>query len=173
MLNVSYSAIQSFRKCQQAYYYAHIKHLRRKDRPTPLELGSVLHSYLEHYYKSLKDKWSAQDAHEGAWEETATVWKPRLRQQAQAAMDTGDEDAAIKLGGMLAQAGRICERYYQVRGWRDADQWEVLFIEQSMALSIGPEMRSNGFLDLLARDRHTGRVSLWDHKSSESPTRVT
>lgn len=169
MLNVSYSSAKTFRECEQEYYLKHVRRLSRKDRPPALELGSVIHTYLEIYYRSLYEKMSAESAHARALISMTEKWLPILLKQAEAAMRADKLEAADTLRDMVDKAQRLMVRYFNIRGRLDATTWEILHIEQFLSVPIGTTIKSNGFVDLIARNLETGRISLWDHKSSVQP----
>ena len=81
MLRLSYSAVTTYRGCEQEYYYRYVKYLRRKDKAPQLGIGTALHSYLERYYKALTSSvslgLSAEDSHAEALKVVGDFYRDR------------------------------------------------------------------------------------------------
>lgn len=182
VLNVSLSAVQSYRQCQQQYSYRYVEKLRRKDAAKPLLLGSILHHYLEKFYyftsqtqAGSTDGLGAQDAHVAAQLDTSKEFSKTVRQSALVLKQLGLLEQAHEMAELMNVARRISDRYFLTRGQFDADEYEFLMVEEWINIdllkrtSTGlPRVRSNGKIDALTRHRDNGRIHLWEHKSGES-----
>lgn len=166
LLTVSLSAVQSFQKCEQMYWYRYVERLRRKDRSPAPELGSILHDYLGNYYEELKGGAKPEDAHVTAQLIISTKYLPDSQRYANVAIAAGLEDLAKELLALPGLAGRITDRYFLHRGLTDAEEHEVLLTETSLSWNVTRRIVSNGRLDLVTRDRAMGRIWLWEHKST-------
>jgi len=81
---------------------------------------------------------------------------------------TGNDELAKQMQDLPALAGRLTNRYFEVRGRTDAERYEVLLVEEWLKLQVYRDILSTGVADLLTRDRETGRLSLWEHKSTQN-----
>lgn len=170
MLTVSYSAISAYRECPMRYYLAHVIGLRRKDRPIPLETGTILHEYLAAYYRHLKAEPQVPTAVAHAYARSAVgaAWGTKLDSLASDLYQAGEAQRAEETAGLLSVVQRIADRYFAARGAVDAEEWEVLDVEFSLRVSLAHGIHSIGYVDLLARSRVTGRLAVWDHKTGRT-----
>lgn len=171
VLNVSKSAVDAYRECQQLYYYRYFQKLRSRAKARPLELGSMLHKYLETYYTLIQAKVAPQEAHENAKVVASAEFTPTVKASAEWLLKVGQADKAKEMLSLLPSAGRIADRYFMTRGISDAEEYTVLMVETWLNLDLLearddlPMTRSNSKLDMLTEDKATGRVHLWEHKS--------
>jgi hypothetical protein len=163
---ISLSAVQSFRTCQQQYAYRYVERLSRRDRISYLEFGSIIHTYLEIYYQHLKDGETAQDAHEFSKVSTSSLYGPNLKRTAHNYFNLGDIAHAKEFSGMMAKAGRIADRYFLTRGESDAEEYEILYVEEPLEVELRRGYVSRGKVDMITRHNDNGRIHLWEHKSS-------
>ena len=168
VLNISLSAIQSYRTCQQQYAYRYVERLRKRDRSKPLELGSLLHKYLELYYGMLKDGVKPNDAHEASKLATSAEFTPQVRRSAKVLYEMGQDALAKEMLAILPMSGRIADRYFLTRGEEDAEEYEILLVEEELESEVAPGFLSRGKIDMITRSRDTGLVELWEHKSTGS-----
>lgn len=169
-LKVSVSAIRAFQQCEQLYDFRYIKFLRKRARPVAPELGIVLHDYLNHYYSALRDGSTALKAHAYSLDFIAKGYTPRMRAFAEAAREKGDTDLARDILAVPGRAERIAGRYFAARGLADANRYIVLASEIRISTKIAPGIINNGYVDLITEDRVTGRIHIWEHKStSDAP----
>lgn len=167
-LAVSYSAINTYWDCEQAYFYRYVKGYRRRDKLPRLERGSMLHLYLETYYKALKNGVQAAEAHATARQTMTDEYGPVLQEYAAICYGVDDEKNALMFVNMGEAAERIVDRYHLIRGEDDAQRYDVLLVEHKATVSLSPSIVNNGVLDLVTRDRSNGRAALWEHKTVES-----
>ena len=165
-LTVSLSAVQAFRRCQTQYHYRYVERLKRKDKAPAPELGIILHDYLACYYKWLQADVPAIEAHQTGLLKISADYMPEIKRFARVAERVGQHDLAAELLEIPGKASRIAERYYLARGQFDAERYEIIYVEQELRWQIRKSLRSDGRLDLVTQDRETGRVHLWDHKST-------
>ncbi len=178
VLNISKSAVDAYRQCQQLYYYRYFQKIKKRGGTRVLELGSLLHKYLEEYYRALKPVGRAKrglkprDAHIKAQMMAAAEFTPRIRKSVRDLIALGQRELAAEFNELIPLAGRITDRYYLTHGESDADEFEILMIEDWLNLDILEaeddllKVRSNSRLDMLTRQRATGRVHLWENKSA-------
>lgn len=174
----SLSAVQSWRRCQQQYYYRYVRGLRRRDKFPAPALGEVLHAYLARFYAGLKpyDAAPPNDAaaglHRHALSSTAAEYDPVLRRYTRTAFEMGDEDKARGLSQVLPTAARIAERYFVAHGQHDAREQRVLEVEFTINVLPGSALLMHpiaitGIVDLITEERISGKTLLWEHKSTE------
>lgn len=172
MLRLSYSQIQLYRSCQQAFFYRYIEGIQRKETAVPLELGSLIHEYLANYYNNIVSKRDSAEAHADAYQRTTESWKPKLEDMAETAYMVGAEETAESLRGLWEQAEYIIQRYYIVHGAEDAEQYEVILVEKQLLTKLARGIESIGYADLVARDRNSGYIYLFEHKTTKNPPRL-
>ncbi len=173
MLSISLSSATQYLACQQAYYYAYVRRLTRRDRSTAPELGTFLHLYLENYYRNLMQDCeegrfpNPQEAHERAII-SMQVRSKELQGYYQAALAAGAEDLARELAEIPSKAQRIANRYFVTRGYSDAQQYKVLIVEERLRVKLTPTILSTSVIDLVMQDVSTGEVYLCEHKSTQN-----
>jgi hypothetical protein len=90
-----------------------------------------------------------------------------IRAAVNTCLATGNEKLAKQLNDLPAIAGRITDRYYQARGKGDAERYTFLHVEKWLELQVSPNIFSVGKTDLVTKDNETGRVNIWEHKSTQ------
>lgn len=166
--NISLSAVRSFQRCEQQFEYRYVQRLQRRERAKQLELGTILHRYLELYDKALVDEMSAEDAHVQAQLAISNEFTDRLKKLSNVAFMAGNEELAKDLLELGPKAGRLTQHYFESRGRSDAEEYEPILIEMSLDTIITSQLRSRGRVDKVTRSQATGRVSLWENKSAKS-----
>jgi hypothetical protein len=164
---VSLSAFQTWQQCEQRYFFSYVRRLRIRDQFLAPTLGRILHSYLEHYYTGLYTGHFPEDAHVAAQLQTSTEYIPEIRGYVNVSLAAGHEELAKELNELPALAARITDRYFAARGKSDAERYKILFIEKKLNLPIYEGIVSTGVVDLGTKDLETGRVNLWEHKSTQ------
>jgi hypothetical protein len=164
---VSLSAFQVWQRCEQKYYYGYVRKLRPRDQFLAPTLGRILHFYLESYYSNLREL-NTEDSHIAAQLKTSEQFIPDIRSYANASYLGGAEELAKELLALPALAGRITDRYFVARGRFDAERYIILRVEQFLNLKLTDGIHSTGVVDLVTRDKGTGRLSLWEHKSTQN-----
>ena len=173
LLHVSLSAVQDFRGCEQHYYYRHVERLQLKGKQTAPLLGTMLHEYLEHYYRALQEgRGDSATLHKQATvhlHETFSIVLGGLTQLTEGRSDADAIESAKTYRVLLDIAIRICSRYYRTRGKQDAIEYEILLVEKRLDVPMFKgKVRSIGYVDMVTRHRETGRINLWEHKSTSS-----
>lgn len=152
---ISYSSIQTFRRCPNKYRYSQVLNLQRKARPTQLYQGILVHEALMTYYLSLRDadmpskaRSYVDDFFEDAYlsvTENPTLFSDEMADEVKIVEDS--EDLVL----------RYLAKY--------DDEWEVLHVEEQfiVQLDTGPVISFTP--DLVVRDRN-GFVWIIDHKTT-------
>lgn len=165
----SLSSIQTWRHCQQAYYYKYIAGIKKRDRYAAPTLGSMLHEYLAAYYRGVQSALEPQTIHAASVSLVNEKYLPQINAYIQTAFTAGDADTARELAAVPDTFERIAQRYYIVHGKDDAQKYEILTVEREIGAPILDGYHTvPGIVDLVTRDRQTGRVHLWEHKSSKT-----
>lgn len=162
VITVSYSAAQDFRLCEQRYAYRYIDKIEPRVRETAPELGSVLHDYLEAFYRRVQRGRGPAAAHRRGVK-AVRDHKKELRSLARVAAGLGAEEAAQALGSIVPNALVIAEAYWRVHGKSDAKRKPVL-VEEEFELLVAPGIVLPGRIDLVTKEK--GDLWLWEHKST-------
>lgn len=172
MVDVSLTAVNTFLECEKRYDYRYRQRLEPLNkRPEPI-VGQIAHYYLERYYSLLRDHVPAASVREAdvcsetAWRQTVNKYEPELLSYRQAAWMMGDLDAAEAWDHALENTHRLIVNYHRYRGRADARRWEVLYVEQPVAVEVFNGIVSRGVVDLVVRDRFSGRIGLVEHKTT-------
>lgn len=166
---VSYSAVNTWRDCPKSYEYQYLIGLRPRVEPRPFALGSLLHTYLEHFYKSLKAGKNPAEAYL-AGVEAVHGERDKIAGYIETARVAGQEEIAKELSEIIPMTLRIANRYHQTRGMEDARLYDVLAVEQRIEyplLTDGDDtVITPAVIDLIVRNRETRQLEMWDHKSA-------
>lgn len=163
----SLTAYQNWQRCEQRYYYRYVRKLEQLVKDVAPERGTIIHSYLETYYSELKKGTSSTMAHVEARKVVLAQEAP-LKVAAAAAFYAGREDDALAYQSMLDAILDITDRYYEVRGREDAETLDIVLVEERLFAPIAAGVTSESRIDLVARDKTTKRMSLWENKSTRS-----
>lgn len=166
MFHVSLSAVQTFQRCETRYHYQYVRGLRQRVKDLAPQRGIVLHDYLENYYTLIAQLPDGDTAHITALLGTLEKYGPRLAAAAQAAFMMGDEVQAAEYNELPAVVERIANRYYLARGQADAQRYVPLLVEERVSVKLSPDIVSAAVVDMVLRDKQTGRVGLVEHKST-------
>lgn len=165
LMNFSLSAFQDWQACEAKYNFRHVRKLQPMFKAPPLERGIILHDYLGSFYQALKDGRQKDEAHQIAMAKLG-MHTARVDIAAAAAYYGGDEDLATELRAMPEELRDIAERYYRIHGRGDADRFEVMVVERRVQVLLVAGVQSTSVVDLVARDRETGIMYLWEHKTT-------
>ena len=166
-LNLSYSGATTWRECQQRYWYNYEDKIKPKIKSAPApKLGNWLHSYLERYYQAVKRGIDSLEGHEYALDFTIKQYEPELKAMVALSLGLGQEELAKEFDDISARGIDIAKRYYIARGMKDAEQYEVLFVELRLNTQADEDIRAPGIADLVVRDLDRGVLQMWDHKST-------
>lgn len=163
-MNISYSAVQAWRQCQQLYDYSYVQQLRPKAEEAAPTLGRALHRYLELYYGYLQAREPVAEAHRAAYETMQHEYAREATAMGNAAYAAGLTGLAEELFGVTDRAVATAERYYHTRGKADATDWQVLHVERWLTTPLDKGIDTPTRLDLITADQR-GRVWLWEHKT--------
>jgi len=165
-LKISYSAVQDWRRCQQLYAYRYIDNLESVLPQPAMTLGTVLHNYLEGFYRLYPTVGHA-DAHANAVQHIEDEHGRELIALGNTAYAGGQAELAEELFGLVEKAQGIAERYYTTWGQHDADTQTPLLVEEPIEVPLTDTILTPTRVDLVTRD-DDGLTWLWEHKSSGS-----
>lgn len=164
-ITVSYSQIQSIRKCEQDYAYGYIDKLRPKVRFAPMELGTVIHRFFETYYRLLRA--GREDAaYRKAIKAVLGDARAETRSMARIAKAAGNDDAASALLAIPDTAEALMAAYHRVHGQHDATTHRVVFTEEEFSYRLAGGVRLNGVIDMVTEDERG--FWLWEHKTTQN-----
>lgn len=166
-LRVSYSAINEWRKCQQAYWYRYVDGLRPRVESAAPELGRVLHTYLEHFYGGMPSR-SPRTLHSAARYAVEERYGKDLQQLSWTARSLGQEDIAAELVRVVPTALILTDAYFRVQGESDAKaKRKVLLVEEHLEIEVTPSAVLPAVVDLVTQEAD-GRILLWEHKTTRN-----
>lgn len=148
---VSYSELDTYRQCPLKHHWAYKERWRRPvEETSALAKGSLWHLVLEEHYGVL--------AKGGSVDESINAVQHLL-------MDTKT--------GQQTETQELIQWMYEgyVAKWGADDEWEIVGIEEAFELPLrDPEGNTTpyfikGKIDLVVKDRNTGKLWVVDHKS--------
>jgi hypothetical protein len=151
---ISFSEIQTFRRCPNKYRYSNVLGLQRKARPTQLYQGILVHEALMTYYLSLRD--GLDGTHE-VWDFFEDAYGRVVENQTLFSDPMADE---LKI---VEDSEDLVRRYLDK--W--ADEWEILHVEEQFIVQMDDGPVVSFTPDLVVKDRN-GFVWIVDHKTTSS-----
>jgi len=143
---ISQSEADAFLTCRRRHYYAHIEKIKPKKFSEALNRGTLGHLILEAYYKHLKENPGAFDSAQKA---------------AEAVMAELYSDENLQTLGELANLFKYFFPWAQVT----QKDWEILEVETEYRYPVpGTDLVFPFKVDLIYRDRRSGRNYMVDHK---------
>lgn len=163
-IKISFSSSDAYRQCALKHHLMYVERWRTKETPAALSRGTALHSLLEFHYREL-----------------AEITTSKQRQQSDAAILDPIRAAAVKKGLISTddeEAELIAWMYDGYVDYYKVDSaWEILAVELDFEIPLydrtGKKSRfvMIGKIDLIVRNRGTGKVFVVDHKTcSTLPT---
>lgn len=143
--NISNSEVTTWLTCRNQYRYAFDLDLEPKKRSDPLTRGIIGHDAFDVYYKHLQRGEKHDIARDAAVE--------RLMYK------MGERDAPLDL---IMDVRRILEMYWA--HYQGDSNWEILQVENMNLLDLNEDYAMPTRLDLLVREKDTGKTLLVDHK---------
>lgn len=146
----SHTKIGTFDQCEFLFYVGYDLNYGSVRKSPAMLLGDYCHKLLEAYYNKIKEG------------ENTSVAFDAMRQRLMELAQNG-ADLAI-----LDQAGKLIIRYLERFAPFADEEWEVLEVEYHFEFVLetpkGRKFVLQGYIDLIARNRKTGKVWVWDHK---------
>jgi len=165
-LSVSYSAVQSWRACEQQYTYRYVDKIRPRVAAAPLELGTLIHDYFEAFYGAKLKNPSAVDiekAHKQAMLRLRGKGK-EIKQLAKIASDLGSDEQAHALLDIPQTAERLMRAYFRVHGQFDLEEHRVVMAERWFQLEVKDGVVLPGKIDMVTEN--SDGYWLWEHKTT-------
>ncbi len=150
----SYSQLSTWDRCHFSWYINYVEEWTPVETKPYFILGNLVHELLMIYYKSLPLTDEFQ---------SLNLVKQKIRQYHQAT--NGD---AEKLEH-VTNAARIAKRYIEEFSSIEDRKWEILDAEKHFEIPLktpkGREFILEGYVDILAKEKATNRLWVWDHKT--------
>lgn len=152
--------------------------LRPKREPTWALFGGAWHYGMEHYYPVGRQRGSVEEAIDAALENLELGMRKVGIDLSEISLDEDGEpeEGTRKADVELVKADDLLEimfREYRKR-WGMDSEWEIIHTEQPFQIDV-PHPHRRGFItvyagtwDVLARNRRTGKLWLWDHKTAKT-----
>jgi len=148
--NISNSEVTSWLTCRRKYFFEFIMDIEPKQFSDPLTKGNIIHAMLEEYYIAKS---------EGLDEAEAREWAMKAFMQA----------ASANMSMGVAELGSVKDLvigYFDFYCGVDDEHYEIIGVEMQVVAQLTDSIGLPGTLDLVVRDRRTGLIYVWDHKSS-------
>lgn len=155
---VSFSELDTYRQCPLKHMLAYRERwTKAPDEDSPLTKGTLWHAVMEAHYLAIQ-----------------AIQKGRLREDA---LDALAKELNQLLWDGPNQSANQKLAWWMYQGYLDKygydPQWEILGVEvKFQARLVGPDGPSRyilkGKLDLVVRDRKTGKIWIIDHKSGQN-----
>lgn len=142
---ISNSEVGTWLSCRAKYRFAHDLNLEPKRYGTALSRGIAGHEILADYYEMLKQGVSHDEA-----VKQAVILLGRML-----ALDSITTELAMELRTIL-------DNYWSY--YQGDDNWEILFVEEPFDIPLTDEFAMPMRLDLLVKERTSGKIYLVDHK---------
>ena len=147
----------------------------KRGKPVQLQLGSVVHEYMDIYYTFLQKNKKRPDLvafHNIAIDE---VLKKHARKSAadidylhRHPEDFKDQEEIDDILRLPDKARAIAQMYFDTRGRHDAEEYDVLAVELRRNTQIAKRIHSQAAVDLVTRHKSTGRIHMWEHKTAKN-----
>lgn len=145
----SFSRASSFSQCPLEWYRIYID-AEEKESNFFAEVGTLIHSILERYYKRELDYFDLVDTLDGEWGEVVVAEAPRVK--------------GVGLGeSYYMQCREYFENFFQPI---DEERYEILGVEKETRTKIGGH-DVVGYIDLLLLDKLDNKLIIIDHKSAK------
>lgn len=171
-LKVSYSAVQSWRACEQQYTYRYIDKIQPKITAAPLELGTLIHGYFENFYgaKKVGSAEEIKKAHKRAMKKMHSK-SEGITDLAKLTADLGSDEEAKKIQAIPQTAKDLMRAYFRVHGQFDLEDHRVVMAEKWFSLDVTDEVVLPGKIDMVTEN--ADGYWLWEHKTTGNVPRPT
>lgn len=149
----SYSQLSTWDRCHFSWYLNYHEKWATTETKSYFVEGNVGHDLLMIYYKNipLTDHASC-----------VRLVKQRVSQYHNAA---GSDPEKLEI---VTKIARVTKRYLEEFAHSDSLKWEFLDAEKHFEIPLltpkGRQYLLEGYIDVLAREKATGRIWVWDHK---------
>lgn len=152
----SYSSDKKLANCEMQFYYRYTEGLKKRVKDKGLYMGDWMHQLYEYYYRLIKEKKKREDWKKKFRELKKTLWDKLFEEE----REQYEED-----GFTPTIAEEIMTHYNEVYGSQDS-RWEILMIEEEIALETKFGFPIRAKIDLLIRDPK-GHVALVETKNKK------
>lgn len=153
---VSHSQMQTFDRCSFAYKLGYIDNWTAKETKPYFITGNLVHKYLFILYKNIMLT---------SYDHCFSLIQTEVDKDLRTAMNASDQDQIKR----VSRAANIVKMYiYKFAALEDRD-WIILdsekYFKVSMKTPKGKSYTLNVGIDVVARQKSTGRLWIWDTKS--------
>lgn len=143
----SFSSVNSYENCPKCFYLSYLQDPPlEKDQNAFAQWGTLGHSLFERYVNGELELYELGNTYENEYDEAVTLRFP--------------PNKYVDLGESYHDKGK---EYFET--WEGfPDSWELVESEREIHLDIGGNTFI-GFIDLIVKDKNTGRYIVVDHKS--------
>lgn len=141
MYKVSHSKVKCYRHCMRQFYYRYVMKIRRRVKPRPLTVGSLIHNCLESYFKT------------GYYLKEINKWKRNE-------YDKMFKEERVEFEDVAPLAKELMRGY--ISSWK-LTGLEMVWVEKDFEVEIFPGINLVGKIDGLAKDK---RRWLVEHKTA-------
>lgn len=154
----SYSQLQTWNRCHFSWYLNYDQKWATVETKSYFIEGNIFHDLVMVYYKNIP-----LTDHDSC----VRLVKQRVGEYRNAA---ASDPAKLQL---VANMARVVKNYLEFARHEDM-KWDILDAEKHFDILLktpkGREFYLQGYIDILAREKETGRLYVWDHKTySKTP----
>lgn len=158
---LTHSSRTMFANCPKKYDWSYNKRYRRKTLSEPLEIGSVFHEELDHFYSAISEGFGE----DGIAESQKRIVKHFDDQRVRAVLLDHQAESMAKMEAVLCGMIAGYARKYEED---DRERFEIVKPEDKFSQPIkGTRWVTRGKIDLLIRDRRHGlQHGIMEHKTA-------
>lgn len=148
------SQLGTWNRCHFSWYLNYDQKWATTETKSYFIEGNIVHDLLMHYYKNLP-----LTDHDSC----VRIVKQRVGEYLRQA---GQDTAKVNL---ISNMARVTKQYLEDFARVEDTKWEILDAEKHVNILLktpkGREFYLEGYIDILAREKSTGRIYVWDHKT--------
>jgi RecB family exonuclease len=143
------SEVSDFLRCRKKWAWRWIDGYRPKKQNGKLFFGQLFHKFAEELYRTGQSD-LAHKAMMELYEETDTS---KMEQ--------------VELDEIISMAIMVTGNYIH-KWWGNDSEWEILEVEYEFTITLDENIEYTGTIDLIFRNKRTGKVWFMDHKTTTS-----
>ena len=159
---VSFSQFTNWYTCEYKWYRDYVLKEKQFEDNLIMSFGTAIHETIQHYLKTVFHVGDADGETINMMDFFVTAFKSQIEKKkipfTDAEFNEFIEDGRAILGEFKDPANRL--RYFS------RTKWELLAIEDDIFIDIRNDVSLNGKLDIVLKERQTGRIKIIDFKTS-------
>ena len=159
---VSFSQYSKWFKCPHSWYLDYVKGLRKYEHNLTLSYGNAIHETIQKYVETLYTK--------GMLKATTLDLKSFfIDKYVEDLMNEGVKFEEAELEEFVEDGIALIEEFKQASVCLQhfpPDKYEFLGVEDELSLPLTHNVDYSGFIDLVLREKATGRIKIFDFKTA-------